>query len=298
MNETTASPTLREVRGPGALGGGRQRFFDLLWLTAVTEFKRVYFGTVLGYLWSLIRPLMLFGVLLFVFTQVFKIGSEQVEHYPALLLLGIVLFTFFQESNTNAVTSVVTQEGVVRKTQFPRLVIPLATALTGAFNLGLNLIVVFTFILAFGVNPTWSWLLFPFALLALFVLTAVVGMALSVLYVRFRDVAIIWVVIAQVLFYGTPILYPVTAFKETTPTGVTERTLLGIPYEHLLMINPLAVIFEQARVWVLAEPNAPTAAEAAGGALHLVPAAVIFLGVCAFGIWIFNREAPRIAEDL
>ena len=74
----------------------------------------------LGYLWSLIRPLLLFGVLLFVFTQVFRVGSDKVEHYAVMLLLGIVLYTFFQEATTNAVTSVVAQEGVVRKTQFPR----------------------------------------------------------------------------------------------------------------------------------------------------------------------------------
>jgi ABC-2 type transport system permease protein len=276
---------LREVRGPSALGGGARRFFDLLWLVSVTEFKRTYFGTVLGYLWSLLRPLMLFGVLLFVFTKVFKIGSAEVEHYPVMLLLGIVLFTFFQESNTNAVTSVVTQEGIVRKTQFPRLVIPLATVLTAAFNLLLNLVIVFVFLLAFGVDPTWTWLLFPFALGALFLLTATLCMALSVLYVRFRDVAIIWLVFAQILFYVTPILYPVTAFQNAT-------------YEHLLMLNPLAVIFEQVRVWVLAEPGAPTAAEAAGGAVHLLPAIAIYVGICIFGVWIFNREAPRIAEDL
>jgi ABC-2 type transport system permease protein len=276
---------LREVHGPSALGGGARRFFDLLWLTAVTEFKRVYFGTVLGYLWSLIRPLMLFAVLLFVFTKVFKVGSEEVEHYPVFLLMGIVLFTFFQESTTSAVTSVVTQEGVVRKTQFPRLVIPLATVLTGAFNLCLNLVVVMVFVLAYGIDPTWTWLLFPFAFLALFVFTAALSMALSVLYVRFRDVAIIWVVVSQVLFYGTPILYPVTAFHNRT-------------YEFLLMINPIAVIFEQVRVWVLAEPTAPNAIEAAGGALHLLPAAAIYLGTCAFGAWIFNRDAPRIAEQL
>jgi ABC-2 type transport system permease protein len=276
---------LREVHGPSALGGGARRFFDLLWLTAATEFKRVYFGTVLGYLWSLIRPLMLFAVLLFVFTKVFKVGSEEVEHYPVFLLMGIVLFTFFQESTSSAVTSVVTQEGVVRKTQFPRLVIPLATVLTGAFNLCLNLVVVMAFVLAYGIDPTWTWLLFPFAFLALFVFTAALSMALSVLYVRFRDVAIIWVVVSQVLFYGTPILYPVTAFHNRT-------------YEFLLMINPIAVIFEQVRVWVLAEPTAPNAIEAAGGALHLLPAIAIYLGACAFGVWIFNRDAPRIAEQL
>jgi ABC-2 type transport system permease protein len=288
---------LREVRGPSALGGGWRRFFDLLWLMSVTEFKRVYFGTVLGYLWSLIRPLMLFGVLLFVFTKVFRIGSMEVEHYPVMLLLSIVLYTFFQEATTNSVTSVVGQEGVVRKTQFPRLVIPLSIVLTGIFNLLLNLVVVFVFILAFGVTPAWSWLLFPLAAIALFVFTAALCMALSVLYVRFRDVAIIWVVFAQVLFYVTPILYPVTAFKNET-------------YEQLLMLNPIAVIFQQVRVWVLHEPRtpevvhgqvqayAPTAVEAAGGWLHLLPAAAIFLGACAFGIWIFNRQAPRIAEEL
>ncbi len=275
---------LRVVQGPSALGGGRRRFFDLLWLISVTEFKRVYFGTVLGYLWSLLRPLMLFGVLLFVFTQVLRAGSEHVEHYPVLLLMGIVLYTFFQESTIIGVTSVVSAEGVVRKTQFPRLVIPLSTVLTGLFNLGLNLVIVLVFLFAFGISPTWTWFLFPIAVALLFVLTASVSMLLSVLYVRFRDVAIIWTVLAQVLFYATPILYPVDFKGET--------------FERLMMINPLSVIFEQVRVWVLAEPEAPTAVQAANGWLGLVPAALILVGVCVLGVWAFSREAPRIAEDL
>ena len=279
-----APATMREVRGPSALGGGWRRFFDLLWLISVTEFRRVYFGTVLGYLWSLIRPLLLFAVLLFVFTRVFKLGSDEVEHYPVLLLLGIVLFTFFQESTTNAVTSVVSQEGVVRKTQFPRLVIPLSTVLTGAFNFVLNLLVVFVFLFAFGVEPMWTWLLFPPALAALAVLTAAVSMALSVLYVRFRDVAIIWTVFAQVLFYATPILYPI---------GIVEDETI----ERILMFNPLAVIFEQVRVWML-EPSAPTASEVAGGGVWLIPATALYIGICVFAVWIFNRDAPRIAEEL
>jgi ABC-2 type transport system permease protein len=285
MSADPAPPPLREVTGPSALGGGPRRFFDLLWLMSVTEFKRVYFGTVLGYLWSLIRPLMLFGVLLFVFTKVFKVGSERVEHYPVMLLLGLVLYTFFQESTSSAVGSVLAQEGVVRKTQFPRLVIPLSTVVTSAFNLCLNLVVVLVFVLAFGVTPVWTWLLFPLALVTLFAFTAAIGMALSVLFVRFRDVAIIWAVVSQVLLYVTPILYPVDAFDNST-------------YERLLMINPLAVIFTEVRVWILHEPTAPTALESAGGWLGLLPAAAIFVGALAWGIWIFKREAPRIAEEL
>ena len=280
---TQPAPVLREVRGPSALGGGTRRFFDLLWLLATTEFKRTYFGTVLGYVWSLIRPLMLFGVLLFVFTQVFKIGSD-LPDYPVLLLLGIVLFTLFQEASQNAVTSVATHEGVVRKTQFPRLVIPLSTVLTSCFNFVLNMIVVFIFILAWGVDPGWTWLLLPFAVAALLLLTCTVSMLLSVLYVRFRDVAIIWTVLSQVLFYGTPVLYPIEKLENPT-------------IEHALMLNPLAVIFQQVRVWVL-EPNAPTAAEAAGGKWHLLPAVTIYVAICAFAIWYFRREAPRVAEDL
>jgi ABC-2 type transport system permease protein len=285
VKATPGDLKLRPVNGPSALGGGGRRFFDLLRLMSVTEFKRVYFGTVLGYVWSLVRPLMLFGVLLFVFTQVFRVGSDKVEHYAVFLLLGIVLFTFFQEATQNSVTSVVAQEGVVRKTQFPRLVIPLAVCLTALFNLGLNLVIVFAFVFAFGVDPTWTWLLFPFALVLLFLFTGAASMALSVLFVRFRDVAIIWTVSTQVLFYATPILYPVN-FK---PNG---------DFEHLLMVNPLAVIFEQVRIWILAEPNAPTVVEAAGGWLGLLPAALIFVGVCAFGVWIFDRDAPRVAEEL
>jgi ABC-2 type transport system permease protein len=276
---------LREVNGPSALGGGWGRFFDLLWLISVTEFKRVYFGTVLGYLWSLIRPLLLFGVLLLVFTQVFRVGSEKVDHYPVFLLMGIVLYTFFSEATSNAVTSVVSQEGVVRKTQFPRAVIPLATTVTALFNLLLNLVIVLVFLLAFGVTPAWTWFLFPVCLVALFVGTAGMSMALSALYVRFRDTAIIWVVAAQVLLYLTPILYPVNALGEETK-------------ERLLMVNPLSVIFEQVRVWILHEARAPSAVQAAGGWLGLLPAAVIYFGVIGFGAWYFNREAPRIAEAL
>jgi ABC-2 type transport system permease protein len=275
-----ASP--RAIRGPSALGGGRHRFFELLWLMASTDFKKAYFGTVLGYVWSLLRPIFFFGILLFVFTQIIRFG-DSVPNYPVLLLFNIVLFTFFQESTGRAVESVVNQEAIVRKTQFPRLVIPLAIVLTGLFNLGLGLIAVFGFILVYGVDPTWTWLLLPAIVVPLFVFTCAVSLALSALYVRFRDVGIIWGVAATALFYGTPILYPIEMVPEQ--------------FRSFLLANPLAPIFEQARVWII-DPNAPGAVSAAGGVAGLLPAASIFVFVCLFGWWVFNHEAPRIAEAL
>jgi len=273
---------LRDVRGPSALGGGWRRSLELLSLIAVTDFKKAYFGTVLGYLWSLARPLMLFGVLLAVFTQVFRIGSS-VPHYPVLLLFNIVLFGFFQEATSTAVGSIVSQESVVRKTHFPRLVIPLAVVLTSLFNLGLNLIVVLGFILGFGVSPAWTWLLFPLVLLALLVITVAVSMIVSSLFPRFRDTAIIWSVLVTALFYATPVLYPLEVVPQTM--------------RDLILLNPLAPLFELARTWVI-DPGAPGPISTAGGFARLLPAIAIYAGICVFAVWTFRREAPRIAEQL
>jgi ABC-2 type transport system permease protein len=284
MSVDPAALELREVRGPSALGGAPRRFFDLLWLISVTDFKKAYFGTVLGYVWSLVRPLTTFAVLFVVFTKIFRLGSN-VPNYPVLLLFNIVVFGFFQEATGAAVGSVLGQEGIVRKTQFPRLVIPLSVVLTALFTLGLNLIAVFAFILAYGVAPTFTWLLLPVALLPLFVLTCGVSLLISALNVRFRDVAMIWTVLATVLFYGSPILYTIDA--ESIPHDLHT----------ILLINPLTPIFEQARVWII-DPSAPGAVAAAGGVLHLLPAAAIFVAVCVAGVWVFHREAPRIAELL
>jgi ABC-2 type transport system permease protein len=276
---------LRPINGPSALGGGRRRSFELLILLAVTDFKKTYFGTALGYLWSIARPLMLFGVLLAVFTQIFRLGSE-VPNYPVLLLFNIVLFGFFQEATLTAASSLVSQESVIRKTQFPRLVIPLAVVLTSLFNLGLNLIVAFIFILAWGIDPAWTWVLFPIILGLLFVLTTAISMIVSSLYPRFRDTLIIWSVAATVLFYATPVLYPLE---------VVERTSQML--HDILLINPLAPLFELARTWVI-DPSAPGPVEAAGGFAQLLPAIAIYVAICALAVWSFNREAPRIAEQL
>jgi ABC-2 type transport system permease protein len=273
---------LRDVRGPSALGGGWRRSLELLYLIAVTEFKRTYFGTALGYLWSIARPLLLFAVLLAVFTQAFHLGN-QVPHYPVLLLLNIVLFGFFQEGTVGSVQSIVTQEAVVRKTQFPRIVIPLSVVLTTIFNLAGNLVVVLVFLLAFGIDPMWTWLLFPFVLFGLFTITTAVSMIVSSLYPRYRDVGIIWGVAVTALFYATPVLYPID--------HVSQKL------RDIISLNPLAPLFEAARKWVI-DPSAQGPVAATGGWARLMIPVGIFLAICAYAVWIFNRQAPRIAEEL
>jgi ABC-2 type transport system permease protein len=273
-----AALELRDVRGPSALGGGWRRSLELLYLIASTEFKRTYFGTALGYLWSICRPLLVFGVLLAVFTHVIRLGN-QVPHYAVLLLLNIVLFGFFSEATSIAVGSVVSQEAIVRKTQFPRLVIPLSVVLTSVFNLALNLIVAFVFILALGVTPHWTWLLAPVLLAWLFVITTAVAMILSSLYPRFRDVGLIWQVFSTALFYATPVLYPLQKASGAFGTAVS--------------LNPLSPLFELARRWIIT-PGAPVR----GGPAQLLVPLLVSLAVCAFAVWVFNRQAPRIAEEL
>jgi ABC-2 type transport system permease protein len=274
---------LRDVPGPSALGGGWRRALELLYLIAVTDFKKTYFGTVLGYLWSLARPLMLFGVLLAVFTRVFRL-SGHVPHYPVFLLFDIVLFGFFQEATMMAVGSIVGHESVVRKTQFPRLVIPLSVVFTTLFNLALNLVVAFAFILAFGDSPRWTWLLLPVLILGLFIITTAVSMIVSALYPRFRDVAIIWTVLSTALFYATPVLYPLTAVSETM--------------RNIIALNPLTPLFDLAQRWITYGAIPWPWSPALGGPVRFAIAVAIYLAVCVLAVWVFRREAPRIAEAL
>jgi ABC-2 type transport system permease protein len=274
---------LREVPGPSALGGGRRRAFELLLVIAINDFKKTYFGTALGYLWSVARPLLLFAVLLAVFTHVFHFASK-VPHYPVFLLFDIVLFGFFQEATVVAVSSIVSNEAIVRKTQFPRLVIPLAVVVTSLFNLGLNLVVAFVFVLAFGIAPSFTWLLLSVVLVALFVFTTAVAMITSALYPRFRDVAIIWTVLSTALFYATPVLYPLSAVSPT--------------FRAVIACNPLAPIFELTQRWITNPATPWPGSAAAGGPLRLAIAVAIYSATCVLAVWIFRREAPRIAEEL
>lgn len=274
---------LRPIRGPSAFGGNPLRFWNLIWLTAAADYKTRYLHAWLGYGWSLLKPLLLFAVIYVVFSQVIRFGGD-VENYAALLLFNIMLFQFFSEGTTAAVRCVAQRESFVRKMQFPRIVIPLSVVLTALLTTIMNMIAVLLLISLIGVEPRLTWLLLPVVLVVLMILITGTSLALSALFPRFRDVEQIWGVFARALFYGTPILYPI----EFVPEGFRSAVATA---------NPLVPIFEQARIWVM-DPNAPTIVEAAGGVFGVVLAAAIIVGTCVVGLWIFEREAPRIAEEL
>jgi ABC-2 type transport system permease protein len=285
------------VNGPSAFGGGFRRFIELTVILARTDFKLRFFGSVLGYLWSLMRPLMFFGVLYVVFSNVFRLGKG-IPHYPVYLLASIVMWSYFIEVTTGCVPALVQRESMLRKVRFPRMVIPLSISLTALFNLGLNFIAVFVFAIINGVYPTLSWLALVPIVGSWVMLATGVGMLLSALFVRYRDVQPIWDVLSQILFYGSPIIYIVAYFNR-----------LGV--QHLAMLSPIAALNTQMGHALMGDvplsgatatqygPNAfPNAAYAAGSSLVLLVPVAIVIGLFALGYWVFTREAPVVAEYL
>jgi ABC-2 type transport system permease protein len=279
--------------GPSAFGGDVRRFFELTLTLARTEFKLRYFGSVLGYVWSLARPLLFFGVIYVVFAKIFKFGNG-IPHYPVYLLTGIVLWTYFGEATSGCVACLVQREALLRKVRFPRMVIPLAVSLTAVFNLAVNFIAVLGFALADGVYPRLSWLWMIPIVLGFLVLASGIGMLLSALFVRFRDVAPIWEVIVQALFYATPIMYVASKYRGA---------------EHIALQNPAAMLLTQMGHAFIHPPlvrggdgrlhqTMQSASVAAGGPAHLIIPIVLIPAIFALGFWVFTREAPHVAENL
>jgi ABC-2 type transport system permease protein len=272
--------------GPSALGGGTRRFFELTSTLARSEFKLRYFGSILGYFWSLMRPLLFFGVLYFFFTEIIKVGKS-VPHYGVYLLTGIVLWNYLAEATGNSVVCLVSREPLLRKIRFPRMVIPLSVSLTATFNLGMNMIVVFVFATANGVSPQASWFELLPILLGFIVFATGIAMLLSAAYVRFRDVAPIWEVVLQAWFYCSPILYLATEYgKHFRPT-----------IAHLAMINPVALLLTQMGHALIGGPSFPSAA-AVGGVVPAILSIGVIISTFIVGWWFFTREAPRVAENL
>ena len=276
------STTTAHHQRPSLLGSDVSRFWSLVLTLAVTDFKLKYYGSVLGYVWTLARPFLFFGVIYFVFTEIVGL-DKNVPNYGVYILFALVLFQFFGEVTGNCVGALVSRESMLRKMRFPRLVIPLAVVLTALFNLGMTLIAVFIFAIVAGVAPSWSWLELPGIIVALTIFATGCGLVLSALFVRYRDVQPIWDVTSQILFYASPILYVATMVPES--------------YQRAYLANPIASLLTEMRHAVV-DPTARPVWDAIGGAERLLVPGGIVVAVFVLGLWVFRREAPRIAENL
>jgi ABC-2 type transport system permease protein len=292
----------RPIKGPRALNDDPRRFWHLTYNIARNEFKLKFFGSVLGYVWQVMRPLLLFGVLYVFFVLITKVGQEgkpSEQFYGVQLLGSIVLFTFFGEATGGAVRSVFDRENLVRKIQFPRMVIPLAIVLLSFFNLMLNLVVVLLFALISGVTPMLSWLELPLILMLLVVFSTGLAMLLSALFVRFRDISPIWEVVSQIIFYGSPVIIPLAKVRETLLYPKPPATSDSIDHllYHLYMLNPLVTVFQQFRHAVVTHATI-SAGEALGSWAALLEPLGVAAATFALGFWVFNRSAPFVAENL
>jgi ABC-2 type transport system permease protein len=283
----------RPIKGPRALTNDWARFWHLTYNIARNEFKLKFFGSVLGYVWQVMNPLLLFGVLYVFFVLIAHVGrggKPDEQFYGVQLLGSIVLFTFFAEATTGAVRSVVDRENLVRKIQFPRMVIPLSVVLLAFFNLMLNLVVVLIFALISGVHPMLSWLELPLILIVLIVFATGMAMLLASLFVSLRDIQPIWEVFSQILFYGSPLIIPVVEVREKL---IPNHTFLF----HIYTLNPLVTVFQQFRHAMVTSAT-PSAWETIGSWAGLLLPLGITAGVFALGFWVFNRTAPLVAENL
>ncbi len=251
----------------------------------VTDFKLRYQGSVLGYLWSLLKPLFLFAILYTVFGHFLRFG-DAVEHFPIYLLLGIVLWGFFAEATSQGLSAIVARGDLIRKVNFPKYVIVISGTISALINLVLNLFVVLIFMLINQVDLRPAALLFPLIALELYALALAAAFFLSAAFVKYRDVSHLWEVGMQALFYATPVIYPLSMVIKQSKTAA-----------EILMLNPVAQIIQDAR-YTLITPQTTTLYDLIGnGWLRAVPFALVALCVL-LAIVYFRKNSKQFAEDI
>jgi ABC-2 type transport system permease protein len=253
----------------------------ILRVLAGVEYKIKYAESALGYVWSVAKPLAMFAVLYTVFGRFFKLNTG-FEHYPLYLLIGIVMWNFFADATSGSMTSLVARESLLRRLSFPYLAIPASVTVSVAITFLVNLLVVGVFVAANEIKPSLSWLLIPLLLTELVVFTAAVGLVLATAFVRLRDVHQVWELALQLLFFGSPIIYP---------AGFLPGWAQPIAF-----VNPVVQVMQDVRTIVIGGPAGITAGDVYGSAWgYAAP-----LGFCAativFSLWLFRREAPWFAE--
>ena len=262
-----------------------QRNLNLVRELSITSFKLKYTGSALGYVWSLVKPLMLFGIMYLVFSILLRAGKGAWD-FPVQLLIAIVAWTFFTEATSTAMNAVAGNGDLIRKAYFPRWILVVASTTSALLTLAINtvLVVIITFALG-NLDLTWLSLLAPLYYLELIVLVLGLSMLLSSLFVFFRDLGHIWEILSLVLFYGSAVVFP---FEIIYTHSKKLADFAGL--------NPVAQIITDLR-HVLVEPDKIPSMASLIGPLAYIPIAIT-IAVFILGFVVFNRLTPKFAESL
>lgn len=249
-----------------------------------TDFKLRYQGSVLGYAWSVLRPLLLFGILYVIFALVIKSG-DGIPHFPVYLLLGIVIWTFFTDMTTQSLGSIVGRGDLIRKISIPRWIIVFSSSILALINLGLNMIVV-AIVMAINEVPLMETaLLIPVLLLEIYIFGLGISFFFAAAFVKFRDLGFIWEVLLQMGFYLTPILY--------------AMSIIPVQFQKLQLMNPIAQAMQDARYALVTHHEKVVTIWRVfdGGWYALIPFVIVGL-VFVGGILYFRSQQDSFAENL
>jgi ABC-2 type transport system permease protein len=278
---TNAGEQLPADPGAATLPRAR-RVWRLVTVLTGMEIKLRYGESALGYVWTVGKPLALFSILYIVFGRLARFGTAP-PYYALYLVIGVMLWAFFSDGVTKTMGSVVSNAALLRKLPFPRLVIPLSASLTSFVTFGLSLFAIAIFIAANRLVPRLDWLVLILELLELYLFVLGFGLILAVIHVHLRDIEQIWELLVQLLFFLSPIIYPFTI----VPTR----------WRQIMMVNPFTQVMQDFRAIIIYPDHNVIVARAAFTPLRVLPLAIAAF-VLAFGLYLFKREEPWLAERI
>ena len=252
-----------------------------------TDFRLRYQGSFLGIAWSVLKPLMMFCVMYVVFGKFLRM-SDGTSTYPVVLLLGISSWQFVTESTSIGLRSVVDRGDLLRKIHFPNYIVVVSATMGAMISYAINLVVVLVFALIARVQFTWRVVLLPINIIELYAVTLGLTLIMATMYVYFRDIAHIWEVLQQVIFYTMPIIYPLSY--------VTDRGGILATLARMELLNPFAQAIQDIRHNFIAPETQPTIwNQFSNPAVKAIPI-VLTLLCLGLGIYLFRRNSRRFAE--
>lgn len=250
-----------------------------------TDFKLRYQGSVLGYLWALLRPLMMFAILYIVFAKLLKLGGD-IPHYPVYLLVGTTMWNFFTECTSQGIQAIVNRGDLIRKICFPKYIVVISATLTAVINMLINLGVIIIFALINGVTPSWSWFLVPLSLIEIYTLSLGLSFLLGSINVKYRDITSIWDVLTQALFYAVPIIYPISMVAEASSLAA-----------NVILINPISQAIQDIRHNLITTETITTWNFVNNPFLQILPFILVAV-LLVLAAFYFRRKSKFFAEDI